>query len=120
MPWRGFAIAAAALVACLTVWGIVADFLVDWVWFAAIGYLEIFWTIFRTKISLFLAVLVTTASFVFVNGWLASRLPDRVSPGRFLELTPASVQLAAPDLQELARRHLSLLVLGAAAAIGTL
>ena len=120
MPCRGFAIAAAALVACLTVWGIIADFLVDWVWFTAIGYWEVFWTIFRTRTSLFLAVLVTTASFVFVNGWLASRLPDQVAPGRFLELTTASVRLAAPDLQELARRHLSLLVLGAAAALGTL
>jgi uncharacterized protein len=48
MPWRGavvvLIIAATALSICLILLGLTGDFLVDWLWFSSIGYLDVFWT----------------------------------------------------------------------------
>ena len=52
---------------------VVLDFVVDWTWFSAIGYLDVFWTIFSTKALLFLAVFAASAMIICWNGWLASR-----------------------------------------------
>ena len=45
MPRRGIAVAVIVIVACFIVLGLTSDFLVDWAWFSAIGYLNVFWTI---------------------------------------------------------------------------
>jgi uncharacterized membrane protein (UPF0182 family) len=47
---------------CLTVLDVVLDFVVDWTWFSAVGYLDVFWTIFSTKALLFLAVFAAPRS----------------------------------------------------------
>jgi uncharacterized membrane protein (DUF485 family) len=71
---RGFAISlivAIILVAiCLILLG---DFLVDWLWFSAIGYLNVFWTIIIAEAEVFFSVFVATAIILWANGWLASR-----------------------------------------------
>jgi len=54
-----------------------ADFLVDWLWFSTVGYLNVFLTIFGTKVALFIAVFVTSALFLWLNGALAHRLAKR-------------------------------------------
>ena len=47
-PWRSavraLIIAAIIVLICLILLGLAADFLVDWLWFSAIGYLDVFWT----------------------------------------------------------------------------
>src|SRR6516164_6830280 len=63
------------LVILLIVLGSMVGFVVDWLWFSAVGYLNVFWTIIAAKAELFLAVFVTTASILWLNGALA--FPDR-------------------------------------------
>jgi hypothetical protein len=43
MAWRRTAAAATAIVTGLTVLGVVFSMVVDWTWFEAIGYLNVFW-----------------------------------------------------------------------------
>ena len=74
MPWRRVSVAATALVTFVTLLDIVFDLAVDWAWFSALGYLDIFWTVFSTRASLFLTVFVATAFIVWLNGWLASQV----------------------------------------------
>ncbi len=52
-------------------------FAVDWLWFSAIGYLDVFLTILGAKIALFLAVLAASAILLWLNASLAHRLAAR-------------------------------------------
>ena len=72
MPRRGIAVAVIVIVACFIVLGLTSDFLVDWAWFSAIGYLDVFGTILAGKAVLFFAVFAGSAIFLWVNGSLAS------------------------------------------------
>jgi uncharacterized membrane protein (UPF0182 family) len=76
-PWRG-AIRALIVVAiilsiCLILLGLIGDFLVDWLWFSAIGYFGVFWTTIVAEAEVFFAVFLTTAIILWVNGSLAFR-----------------------------------------------
>ena len=66
MPRRGIAVAVIVIVACIIVLGLTSDFLVDWAWFSAIGYLDVFGTILGGKAILFFAV-SNPATFRFVS-----------------------------------------------------
>jgi len=76
--WRGavvgLAIAAVVFAVCLILLGVTGNFLVDWLWFSAIGYLGVFWTTIVAEAEVFFAVFLVTAIILWVNGWLASRL----------------------------------------------
>src|SRR5260370_1649861 len=76
-PWRGAVVAlmTAAIVVsiCLILLGLTGDFLVDWLWFSAIGYLGVFWTTVVAEAKVFFAVFVATAVILWVNGSLAFR-----------------------------------------------
>src|SRR6266545_4366411 len=76
-PWRsavvGLIIAAAVVAICLILLGLTGDFLVDWLWFSTIGYLDVFWTTIVAEAEVFFAVFVATAIILWVNGSLASR-----------------------------------------------
>ncbi len=65
--------AAIVLVAGLIVLGLIGDFLVDWVWFSAVGYRDVFWTMLAAKGAVFAATFLASAAVLWVNGWLASR-----------------------------------------------
>ena len=71
-PRRAIAVAVIVIVACFVV-GLTSDFLVDWAWFSAIGYLDVFGTILGGKAVLFFAVFAGSAILLWVNGFLASR-----------------------------------------------
>src|SRR5271166_5894108 len=75
-PWRGAMIGlliAAALVAIgLILLGLTGDFLVDWLWFSAAGYVSVFWTTVVAEAVVFAAVFLTTAAVLWVNGWSAA------------------------------------------------
>jgi len=77
MPWRGtvvvLIIAAIALSICLILLGLAGDFLIDWLWFSSIGYLDVFWTTIVAEAEVFFAVFVATVIILWVNGSLASR-----------------------------------------------
>src|ERR1019366_5040701 len=74
MRSRRIVLAIAVIVACLIALGLASDFLVDWTWFASVGFLGVFWTIVGAKIALFVAVFVATATVIWLNGALASRV----------------------------------------------
>ncbi len=73
MQFRGIALAIAVVIACLFVFGAVSGLLVDWTWFASIGFLGVFWTIIAAKSAIFAVVFVATGAIVWTNGALASR-----------------------------------------------
>ncbi|MGF9764977.1 UPF0182 family protein [Microvirga sp. 0TCS3.31] len=120
MAWRRTAAAAAVIVTGLTVLSVVFSMVVDWTWFEAIGYLNVFWTVFSTRALLFLAVFATTTIILWWNGWLASRLAQSET-GRFLELAGATVRppLSA-SVPDIVRRRLPLVVASAAIILGAL
>jgi uncharacterized protein len=74
LPRRAIAVAVIVIVTCLIILGLTSDFLVDWEWFSAIGYLDVFWTILGSEAVLFFAVFAGSAIFLWANGALASRL----------------------------------------------
>ncbi|WP_046869449.1 UPF0182 family protein [Microvirga massiliensis] len=120
MQWRGIAVAAIAIVVCLTLSGIIVDFLVDWIWFSAIGYPEVFWTVLQARISLFLVVFAVTTIVLWWNGWLAFRLSRR-GTGSSIEI--AGITVGPPQssqVPEVVHRRLLLLVAGASATAGAL
>jgi uncharacterized membrane protein (UPF0182 family) len=69
----GLIITAAVGAICLILLGLTGDFLVDWLWFSAIGYLDVFWTTVIAEAEVFFAVFMATAIILWVNGSLASR-----------------------------------------------
>src|SRR5262245_36851049 len=75
--WRGVVApllaAGAVLVTFLIVLGIASDFLVDWLWFSALGFLGVFWTTIAAEAGVFFVVFLVTATIVWVNGSLAFR-----------------------------------------------
>src|SRR5713101_2224756 len=73
----GFTIATVAVVICLTLLKFASDFLVDWLWFSSIGYLQVFLTSIGAKAVVFLAVLTPTAVILWLNGLLAVRFARR-------------------------------------------
>ncbi len=121
MPWKGITGAAIAIVVCLIASCIIVDFMVDWIWFSALGYWDVFWTVFRTRTSMFLVILVTTAALLSLNGWLASGLPSKGGAKRSREVVAGAPRHAAvPDLRGVVRGRLALLVPGVATVVGAL
>ncbi len=73
----GFIIAAFVVGICLILLGLASDFLVDWLWFSSIGFLQVFWTSIGAKAVVFFAVLTATAVILWLNGLLAVRFARR-------------------------------------------
>src|SRR5712672_2377898 len=55
-------IAAVVVGIFLILLGLASDFLVDWLWFSSIGYLQVFWTTIGAKAAVFFAVWTATAA----------------------------------------------------------
>jgi uncharacterized membrane protein (UPF0182 family) len=73
----GLIIAAVVVGICLLLLWLASDFLVDWLWFSSIGYLQVFWTTIGAKAVVLFAVWTGTAVIVGLNGWLAVHLARR-------------------------------------------
>ena len=58
---------------CLILLELISGFLVDWLWFSAIGYFGVFWTTIIAKAEVFFAVFLATAIILWVNGSVAFR-----------------------------------------------
>ena len=102
-PWRGaimgLIVAAAVGTICLILLGLTGDFLVDWLWFSASGYLEVFWTTIVAEAEVFFIVFVTTAIVLWVNGSIALRHPAN------FELKRTGVVTLPDVLEYMRRRH---------------
>jgi uncharacterized membrane protein (UPF0182 family) len=95
-----FIIAATIVGICLILLGYAGDFLVDWLWFSSIGYLQVFLTSIGAKAAVFFAVLMATAVILWLNGLFAVRFALR----RSTQLSPEwerKVVAPPPDLQDL-------------------
>ena len=127
MRWRGIAVTIVVIVACLIALNLASDVLVDWLWFSAVGYRAVFWTIFGAKAVLFIAVFLASAVCLWVSGTLAFRFARRRGP--WLPAVPDQGSATVPTLHDtlpelfgVASPRLSwrLLIAGAAVAFGIL
>ena len=73
MPWRLISAAIAVVVASLIVLEQAGSLVVDWAWFATVGYVGVFWTVLATKAFLFLVVFAISTLLLWMNGALAAR-----------------------------------------------
>ncbi len=107
-PWQAALIIALFLVATgLILLGLTGDFLVDWLWFSAVGYLHVFWTIIGAKGAGFFIVFVATAIILWVNGSLALRFARQPWAQPRSDFTWKHTGFAtAPDLLEFLRHLL--------------
>ncbi len=71
MRWKRAGVAIAVIVVCLVVLARASSLVVAWAWFATIGYAGVFWTVFVTKIVLFVVVFAISSLILWVNGALA-------------------------------------------------
>jgi uncharacterized protein len=100
-------IAAIVLSICLILLGLTGDFLVDWLWFSTIGYLDVFWTTIVAEGEVFFAVFVATAIILWVNGSLASRFARSPWSYRPVDLEWERTGIATlPDVLEFMRQRL--------------
>src|SRR4029453_7151090 len=70
---RVLLIVIAILVTCLILLELIASFLVDWLWFSAVGYLDVFWIRIVTEAGIFIVVFIATSIILWANGSLALR-----------------------------------------------
>jgi len=70
-------IAAIVLIIFLWLASIVAEVLVDWLWFSSVGYLQVFWTSLAAEAAVFGGTFTATAAVLWLNGWLAWRVARR-------------------------------------------
>jgi uncharacterized membrane protein (UPF0182 family) len=110
-PWRGVVLAliiAGIIFAIgLILLGFTGAFLVDWLWFSAIGYLDVFWTTIGAEAGVFFAVFVATAIVLWVNGSLASRFARPLWMRRPTDFEFKRTGVATlPDLLEFIRHRL--------------
>jgi uncharacterized membrane protein (UPF0182 family) len=76
-PWhsalRVLIIAVIVILICLILLGLISGFIVDWLWFSAVGYWSVFWTTIVAEAVVFFSVFVVTAIILWINGWFAFR-----------------------------------------------
>src|SRR5690349_12667948 len=72
-------IAAVVLIIFLWLASVVAEVLVDRLWFSSVGYLQVFWTSLAAEAAVFAGTFTATAAVLWLNGWLAWRLARRPS-----------------------------------------
>ncbi|MFM0730352.1 UPF0182 family protein [Paraburkholderia sediminicola] len=81
MNVRRIAMMVAVVVGAVIVAGRLTGVVVDWLWFASIGYVDVFWTTVSAKALLFAAAFVASASVIAASGFLAHRYARR--PGNW-------------------------------------
>lgn len=127
MRWQGITVIGIVIAACLFVLEFASGLLVDLLWFSDVGYLDVFWTIFSTKIILFCAAFVGSTIFLWLNGllafWFAGRsgpwLPVPFDRGFALNRTGGATS-PAPFQSTSAPRIWRLLIAGVAVLLGIL
>src|SRR5215813_10242392 len=61
----------------LILFGLVGDFIVDWLWFSELGYFGVFWTSFLAQTQVFGVVFAVSAIILWLNGAIALRLASK-------------------------------------------
>ncbi|WP_426409350.1 UPF0182 family protein [Bradyrhizobium ganzhouense] len=94
----GLTVAAVVIGTCLILLALASDFLVDWLWFSSIGYLQVFWTTIGAEAVIFLAVWTATTAILWLNGWLALHFARRRSMQPVAAPPWSAAGNAPPDL----------------------
>src|SRR5712671_3505647 len=119
----GFIIAAVVAGICLILLWLASDFLVDWLWFSSIGYLQVFWITIGAKAAVLFAVWAGTAVILWLNGWLAVRFGRR-QPTQSVSTFVANLagNVPPPDLLTVMRDRLpwSRVIVGGAGLLAVL
>jgi uncharacterized membrane protein (UPF0182 family) len=118
---RGPLVIGTVIVASITVLSLVGDVLVDWAWFSALGYVDVFGTILVSKLLLFFIVFAATTAFLWLNGTVAARIAPSRDIVRSTQVEWRSVgSQTVPGVSSLRGRHLSHLIVGGAGLFGGL
>ncbi|MFL6792954.1 MAG: UPF0182 family protein, partial [Bradyrhizobium sp.] len=101
----GLIVTAIFIGICLILLALVGDFLVDWMWFSAIGYSRVFWTTVGAKAAVFFAIFAITAVIVWANARLALHFTRRrrVRLSSAFDWKLATTTAPPPDLFEFIR-----------------
>jgi uncharacterized membrane protein (UPF0182 family) len=116
-------IALVFFATCLILLGSTVDFIVDWLWFSAIGYLSVFWTVIVAKAEVFLAVFLATAIVLWINGAVALRWARASRIDRRIDLIWRGTGTATlPDILDFMRDRLRWppVIAGSAVVLATL
>jgi uncharacterized protein len=118
----GVIIAAIVGAVCLILFGLASDFLVDWLWFSSVGYLQVFWITIGAKAVVFFAVWTGTVVILCLNGWLAVRFARRQPTQSVSFVSNLAGNVPPPDLFSVLRDRLpwSRLIAGAAGLLALL
>ena len=92
--FRRTAIAVVAVIAVLVFVGRITGLVIDGLWFASIGYADVFWTVISTQATLFAAVCVVSALVIGASGFVAHRCATRPGSWQVQAARPAGT----PDL----------------------
>jgi len=104
---RALIVTAIIFSICFILLTLIGDFLVDWLWFSAIGYFGVFWTTIVAEAEVFIAVFIATTIILWVNGSLAFRFAQSAwtqRPAEF-EWKPTGVA-TLPEVLEFTRHRL--------------
>jgi uncharacterized protein len=97
--FRRTAIAAVVLIiAVLTVAGRITGVIVDGLWFASIGYANVFWTVISTQAVLFAAVFAASAALIGLSGFVAHRYATPPGSWQVEYRSEAAQSSGLPDL----------------------
>jgi uncharacterized membrane protein (UPF0182 family) len=116
-----FIVLATLLIAGLVAAAALTGWLVDWLWFDAVGFGAVFATMWHAKLAAFTVAAVLSAALLAANGLHAARAP--APPVRRLRiLRPDGSDFELPDLLEFTPENLPwrALVIAAAALLGVL
>jgi uncharacterized protein len=119
----GIVLALVVVVISLIALAVTTDFLVDWAWFSAVGYVSVYWTTLGAKLLLFLLAFVGSTALLSVNGFLAYQFAEPWRSSRRIDAMQEFTRVQTlPELWELTRRRLPwrLLIAGIAGLLGLL
>src|SRR3954466_1722810 len=111
---------AMVLAASLTFVAALSDILVDWTWFSALGYVDVFWIALIAKVALFTTVLVASTTVLLANGWLALHFTKGPAPLPAQSAWGSVPGVTSLDLWGRVRGRLSAVVAGAAVVVSFL
>src|SRR5947209_695082 len=115
-------VAALVIGICLILLDLASDFLVDWLWFSSVGYLQVFLISIGAKAAVFVAVFMATAVILWLNGFFAVRFSKRQPTQTVAAAGRNPTSHAPPDLLALIRDRVprSSLVAGSAGVLALL
>jgi uncharacterized protein len=111
------------VVTSLIVLGLTVDFLVDWAWFSAVGYLPVYWTMVSSQALVLFVTFVGSAALLLVNGSLAYQFAQSGRGNAWVDTAGAYRHVETlPEGWEITRRRLpwGLLIGGTAGLLGLL